>query len=601
MAAFVTTKQFAEFEIAAFRYPPTWTRLEPQTTTGDPRPGIEARVHDPLWLVGRQWQLGELEGEDAGTPLTVRVVTNTVAVDRWAARDRPDSLRLGPHDLLEPLVEAELAGPGGLGPGLRARAEAGASLLAAFHDAGLAGLAGYRQALLDNAGLDLDPAHHPGGEQAALDPEWVRLTRLLAGRPVVDGETASAALEAAGGALPPWVAPVSAEDAAALLTTWMDWAGWYRSEVSPLADQPDSWVGDRLEYRFRMAAGDTVLAAPAHGGGEIGWHSFDALADEALAEPVDGDPAPAADRHVHALLASPLRYPGMPADRLWELEDAQVNLGLIEAEPWDLPRLLVAEFALTYGNDWLVVPVDVPYGSVTTVESVLYVTTFGERFRVRPTEQVSPDGHWQLYRMTEAARWDEAIEGFVDGPAIPGLLIPPGAVAVQDGAPYEEVLFLRDEMANLCWAVERSVPGPSGAARDRGREKTAPMPGVGPVTTAALDYLLQTTVPDRWIPYLPKSSGYRSVELVQGAMPDPAGNIIRPLGRLLTTGDVATIKDAEIPREGVVVRRQPSLTRRADGTYVRWITRRVSVGRGEGSSQLAFDWGKPRKPTPNQP
>ena len=62
---------------------------------------------------------------------------------------------------------------------------------------------------------------------------------------------------------------------------------------------------------------------------------------------------------MHALLASPLRYPGMPADRLWEMEDAQVNLGVVESEPWDLARLLVAEFALTYGNDWLVVPVDV--------------------------------------------------------------------------------------------------------------------------------------------------------------------------------------------------------------------------------------------------
>ena len=229
----------------------------------------------------------------------------------------------------------------------------------------------------------------------------------------------------------------------------------------------------------------------------------------------------------------------------------------------------------------------------------MYVTTFGERFRVQPTEQVSPDGHWQLYRMTEAPRWDEVAEAYVDGPAIPGLLIPPGAVAVQDGAAYEEVLFLRDEMANLCWAVERSVQGPSGAGRDRSREKTAPMPGVGPVTTAALDYLLQTVVPERWIPYLPKSSGYRSIELVQGAMPDADKVPIPPVGRLLLTGDVGTIKDAEIPREGVVVRRVPSMTRRADGSYVRWTTRRVSVGRGEGSSQLAFDWGKPRKPTPN--
>ena len=131
MAGIIHNETFVEFDLAAFRYPPTWTRLEPQSKSGDPRPGIEARVHDPLWLLGRQWQLGEFEGEDAGTPLTVRVVTNTVPVDRWGARDLADGQWLGAHDLLEPLVEAELPSADNLGPGLRPRAEAGAALLAA--------------------------------------------------------------------------------------------------------------------------------------------------------------------------------------------------------------------------------------------------------------------------------------------------------------------------------------------------------------------------------------------------------------------------------------------------------------------------------------
>ncbi|MGI8457662.1 MAG: hypothetical protein ACR2LI_06085 [Propionibacteriaceae bacterium] len=597
MADFITTDRLVQLEVLAYRFPPSWTRLEPQSTSGDPRPGIEARVHDPLWLLGRQWQLGELEGEDAGTPLAVRVVTTTTPVDRWAAGDDPTTHPLGTHDLLEPLVEAE--GPPALdrGPGLRARAEAGSALVAALADLGLDDFPALRQALTDHAALDLDPAAHPDGEHAALDPTWLRLTRLLTGRGVVDGELACRALEEAAGSLPAWAVLGSAVDAAAALTGWQQWADWYRADVAPVAPQPDAWVGDRLEYRFRIAAGSTVLDAPAHGGGEIGWHSFDAAPDAVLTPAAGADPPPV-ERRVHALLASPLRYPGMPADRLWELEDNQVNLGLVQAEPWDLARLLVAEFALTYGNDWLVVPLDVPYGSLTTVESVLYTTTFGERFVVRPTDEVSPDGHWQMYAVTAPPTRGPGAE-LVPGAAIDGLLIPPGAVAVRDGAPYEEVLFLRDAMANLAWAVERQVQGPSGLARDRGREATAPSPGPGEVATATLDYLLQSSVPQRWIPYLPRTSGYRSIELVQGAMTDAEQNLIRPEGRLLTAGDVQTIKDAEIPREGVAVRRVPSVTRRADGGYVCWTTRRVTVGRGEGSSQLAFDGARPRKPHPN--
>ena len=77
------------------------------------------------------------------------------------------------------------------------------------------------------------------------------------------------------------------------------------------------------------------------------------------------------------------------------------------------------------------------------------------------------------------------------------------------------------------------------------------------------------------------------------------GAAVPPIGRLLNRDDLQVLKSAELPREGVLVRRQPSLTRRADGAYVRWTTRRVLVGKGEGSSRLAFDAAIPRRPRPN--
>ncbi len=558
---FLSTERFVEIDGFALAQPPTWTRLEPQTVTGDPEPGIENRVHDPLWLLGRQWQLGELEGEDAGTPLAVRVVTSSVAVDRWAAGDAGAVRSFGrtAPEVLEPEVERE---PVGSPPGLRARAEAAAVLMAALDDAGLGA---YRAVFAANCPLDVtSPDPH-----AALDPTWVRLARLLGGRAVADAGLISADLDRPR---PAWL--VDAPGLSAVLDAWL---AWYRAEVSPPPGGDDAWVGERLEYRFRIGAGETVLDAPAHGGGDIDWYTFDPGA--ALAEPDAAPDRPPVRRDVHRLLASPLRYPGMPADRLWEIEDGQVNLGVVEAEPWDLARLLVAEFALTYGNDWLVVPVDVSYGSLTTVESVYYTTTFGERFAVRPTTATTPDAHWRMFTLAAAT-----------GATVDGLLAPPAAVAVTDGPAVEEVLFLRDEMANLAWAVELSVEGPSGTARDRAREADdVHLPPVGPVASAQLDYLLQTGVPARWIPYLPRSSGYRSIDLVQGRMPAADGTPVNPLGRVLADPGAAALKDAEVPREGVLVRRQPSVTRLADGSYVRWTTRRVSVGRGEGASRLAFD------------
>ncbi|MBL8972401.1 MAG: hypothetical protein JNK56_17575, partial [Myxococcales bacterium] len=44
-------------------------RLEAITRTDDVAQGLQARLADPLWLIGRQWQVGELTGEDAASPV----------------------------------------------------------------------------------------------------------------------------------------------------------------------------------------------------------------------------------------------------------------------------------------------------------------------------------------------------------------------------------------------------------------------------------------------------------------------------------------------------------------------------------------------------
>ena len=49
-----------------------WTRLEPYTRLDDIDAGLQAQTHDPLWLLARQWQTGEFQGEDAGTPVLAR-------------------------------------------------------------------------------------------------------------------------------------------------------------------------------------------------------------------------------------------------------------------------------------------------------------------------------------------------------------------------------------------------------------------------------------------------------------------------------------------------------------------------------------------------
>ena len=61
-----------------------WDRIEPRCRADDPTPGLEARVHDPLWLLARQWQVGEFEGRDAGSPVVANVQSSVAPLDRFS-------------------------------------------------------------------------------------------------------------------------------------------------------------------------------------------------------------------------------------------------------------------------------------------------------------------------------------------------------------------------------------------------------------------------------------------------------------------------------------------------------------------------------------
>jgi len=574
---------------------PSCTRLEPQSVTGDPGPGLAAAVHDPLWLLTRQWQFGEFAGEDAGTPLSVRVDAETVSMDAWQPGDwtvdDPAPARPLGDTPLDVLIERESPRT----PGLRVRAEAGAALIAALRDAGLNDAA---TAVVDHAPLDVEPPADDPTSEPGLGPAWTALVPILRNR-AVDAHLVREALEtAAPGTLPGWL---DSADRTAILAVTGRWLDWYRGELAPAAGD-SSWVGSRLEHRYSISVGGRALRAPEAGSGRADWWSFDA---DSTALGNAAAPAPLTYRSV----ATPMRFPGMPADRFWEFEDAHIDIGALESDPHDLARLLVAECALIYGCDWLAVPLDVPAGSLVTVRTVLYNTTFGETYRV-PDVTLAPstsEEPWRMYAVTAPDKaWDQRAatdeRPFLN---LNGLVVAPVSANRIEGPALEEVLFLRDEAANLGWAVERIVEDRAGdpLLRTAARHQTS-VGNEDRVAEAELDYLLQNSVPEWWIPYLPRVAGPADgirLELARGAMlrfgPQlPNGEPIAPLGRLLKGADHETVHDSEVPREGVRVQRIPMLSRRSDGTYDVWTARRVTIGRGEGRSGLAFDSAVPRRP-----
>ncbi len=47
----------------------SWIRLEPRWRDDEMTEAVQARIYDPLWMLARQWQTGEFQGEDTGSPV----------------------------------------------------------------------------------------------------------------------------------------------------------------------------------------------------------------------------------------------------------------------------------------------------------------------------------------------------------------------------------------------------------------------------------------------------------------------------------------------------------------------------------------------------
>jgi hypothetical protein len=529
-----------------------WYRIEPQSD--DPTPGpdraLQARVYDPAWLLGRQWQLGELTGEDAASPAWVRLRLASTPINRIAlGRTTSD---LAPGQPVEPLVEGE---PDAVASWPAAVA-AGQHFLAALDAAGLHHLAGDFRAAY--------PLPDPGEPSARA--------RILRRRGLDGLALAAAARGPDGAARLPARPHLSAhqDDVLAVLAAWI---AWYPAP----APADTAWVPERLEYTFALGArdpsgtGELVLTAPSYQGGRLDWTDLrldpDSTALSATAAPAT---------FTHAGLPTRVSYPGMPANRWWEFEDAEVSFGQIEAEGGDLARLLLVEFATVYGNDWFVAPCDVELGTLVSVGALVVTDTFGRATLVRPAD---PAG-WSMFRLTGAP---------------PGLLVLPAVTgAGLESAPVEDVLLARDETANLAWAIERTVTGPAGERVDRhqawrDRAAASAAEPVSGLPDDAVIYRLANDPPDHWTPLVPRSDGLRSIRLERGEVVHGDGTVHPPLGRLLEPGRPLALFEEELPRSGLRVTRTWQLARRPDGRIETWLGRRARPGRGESRSGLAFD------------
>lgn len=576
----------------------SWTRIEPRARTGEKTTGIDARMFDPLWALARQWQLGEFQAEDTGTPVISRI-RGTQALLDWRllgpipVNDPPEGSRYDPlRSPLEVSVENRKASGSHKGhpDKLPWAVEAGAQFLAMLEAEPLS--SDYRAKFVEKFAFEL-----PGEE---LDDAAAAFVQALAGRALDARRLARTLRSSSASALAADASlGITTGDRAEVRQTAQDWLSWYDSFFSePEGKDDDAWVTSRLEYAVSVAARlsddashGVTLTAAEYADGHLGWSDFDVDPAANIGGPVSSRAA----SFMSTSIPAPVSIPGTPATRFWEIEDYAVANNLVSTGPSDLGQLLMIEYGSIYGNDWFVVPLDVPVGSLTRIDSMVVTDTFGVKTLLRPVGTQEPRPDWAMWQLDTLRRAGG------ERPSLPHanlFFLPPSVGTVLDGQPLEQVRFLRDEMANMAWAIEHSIEGPMERAR-AGASLAAPAeaPASATETPAASlpRYLLTSTVPENWIPLLPvqrfDDHGRIISRLVRGAMLEPDGSqaVHTARGQLLNPAGRLELFDEEVPREGIRVDRRCRVTRWIDGTTILWTAYRKHVGRGEGSSALRFD------------
>jgi len=562
-----------------------WNRLEPRPRGREVLESLQARVRDPLWFLTRQLQMGEFQGEDAASPAWVQMAYGLTPFTGWS----PRGVATQEIDMTTPLEE--LSQTEAFTAHLALRVELGQLAEELLSDAGHgAQIPLLRRAYGIGAPDEAAVAQDPDGAEA-------RFARVVGGR-CCDGVAlyrdlvaASPNLPAALTTPPNDITPALRAVVRAVLDELVAYVDRLYEEIGD-ADAP-AWRADRLEYDLDVVARDTsgnVLTYDAEpsSDGSFDWYAFDLRARRA-ATPADTPITPVAT--TISVMPTHVRFRGMPNHRWWDFESAMTDFGAVEPESRDLARLLVVDFMTVAANDWFVAPLTIPVGSVCEIQLVMVHDVFGGRTHVPPANNLSGDitRRWAMFASTSSV--DEGVR----------FIIPPAAASsVMQGDTIEEVRFLRDEMANMAWAIEHRLQSGAGDVMS-GHERAVRHGEVDETMSARggpqLRYQLETLVPEHWIPLLPVAidPARGEVELERGAVvrarDDGTLFTLPALGRILNPSGVAPyrIQEEEVSRAGTRVSRVVCRARWLNGDTFHWIARRKGVGGGEGSSGLKYD------------
>jgi len=576
----------------------SWQRLVPISRSSDFATAIAAEVHDPMWMLARQHQIGELRGEDTGSPAFVRIGYRPAPLVDLVLTASPSNSTTVPFDSTRP-IEAQIL-PEPFAPDLATKVELSLTFFQILSEAFPTRAGDIQTAFLSVQSLTQVPLPAPvAANFDPIDEGTAAFADMTVGR-VLDGVEVYKLAKTSPPTIPDEVATIlTPSELQTLLAAYSAFVSWVEGTFGQIGtDDPKGWNPTQLDYdiklRFGAAASSVTVEVHPNENGSVDWTSFDL-------QPTTNQPFNSVGVQVAREVPTHARFPGMPAPRYWDFESGDLPWMDVDASRPELARLLAIDFAMLYGVDMFVVPLVLPVGIAVAVDTVVVYDVFGGRVVVDPVEAgraaaINPD----RFTMFTTAINDPS--GATPAGAVTNFMVlPPGAgKALQHGPALEEVRFARDEVANMIWGIEAVTESRIGERR-RGSERDAAVDATLPPrrppepTTAPLRYQVESKVPVNWIPFLIPVT-QPSTQLEKGATARPSDDELLPVyavGKILSPGgnpaSAYRLNEEQVGRTGTRVERLVFGSRSSDGKAHLWVARRRRVGGGETQSGLRFD------------
>ncbi len=601
-------------------YQPTitiWNRLEGRPRTENFERALRAEVRDPLWMLSKQWQMGEFQGEDAASAILAKVHIKTTSLTKYQSSESTAM----PFDASVPL-EVKVENQkipfkiGGQDMSLDLRLLMGRHWLKLLKSENLLSL---KAAYLSNYGFSIPDPEAESDVQVCAHQEVWQLFAAVSKRSIDGYKLYQDLFLVADKVTAPDI-----DEENILVDVRDKFVRWFNNlYYHPVEDDDNpSWKPERLEYQFSCSAPEKekekVLIADEYYQGHLDWYNLDVHDSKRKLSDVDEPNTSASVENTFTLsfLPSPITFGGMPHSRWWAFEDLKTNLGLINPNTTDINQLLILDFALNYANDWGMLPLTMPVGSLANVEGLMVTNVFGEHIWIEASGK-GRDEEWNRWSMFHLNT-----KGERDVPADLSLLLLPAAPKVLEGKPLEEVYFLRDEVANMVWGLDSLIPlatGKSKSGKEAGLEIRSKYEQLSlkvdsPLliqNEAKIKYQIVNSVPENWIPFIPvhQQNDNRQIQLQRAAMPRILEGVdhtlpprkIEPRTSILREELEGEVKkpyflyEEEVPKVGIEVQKSFQRTRWKNGRVLTWIGYKKQIGRGNGHSGLAFDQILPKK------